>query len=255
MIYSMNELHLYVNAVLAFVASTAGQRKWLCNDTREIWNSSNTLTATCRSNKQHWAEYGYIRISTVAFTASGWKGGVPAIWEASSYRSTGANQLWANGYWRCKEADAVNIFPKLPVYLRTHYSKWQRNQRQRVRDAVAKAAPGETRLRELNAALGFKPAATTKAAMLPVVLPPTMQQQQPPGTLLQPVEGVVVGGTMVGGAPPTRGYGKTTKRQRGKDNVEIVRCRSCKFCTQHGITFEQGKKQDQCARAERVVYH
>jgi len=65
----------------------------------------------------------------------------------------------------CKEVDAVNIFPKLTVYLRNHYSKWQRNQRQRVRDAVAKAAPGETRLRELNAALGFKPAATTKAAM------------------------------------------------------------------------------------------
>ena len=106
----------------------------------------------------------------------------------------------------CKEVDAVNIFPKLPVYLRTHYSKWQRNQRQRVRDAVAKAAPGEARLHELNAALGFKPAATTEAAMLPVVLPPTMHQ--PPGTLLQPVEGVVVGGTMVGGAPPTRGDGQ-----------------------------------------------
>ncbi len=41
----------------------------------------------------------------------------------------------------CKEVDAVTIFPKLLVYLCTHYSKWQRNQR--VRDAVAKAAPGE----------------------------------------------------------------------------------------------------------------
>ena len=29
----------------------------------------------------------------------------------------------------CKEVDAVNIFPKLPVYLHTHYSKWQQNQR------------------------------------------------------------------------------------------------------------------------------
>ena len=133
----------------------------------------------------------------------------------------------------CKEVDAVNIFPKLPVYLRTHYSKWQRNQI--VRDAVAKAAPGEARLRELNAALGFKPATTTKAAMLPVVLPPTMQQ--PPGTLLQPVEGVVVGGTMVGRAPPTRGDGHATERQRGKDNVGIVCCRRCKYCTQHGQTF------------------
>jgi hypothetical protein len=118
----------------------------------------------------------------------------------------------------CKKVDAVIIFPKLPVYLPTHYSKWQRNQR--VRDAVAKAALGEARLPELNAALGLKPAATTEAAMLPVILPPTMHQ--PPGTLLQPVEGVVVGGTMVGGALPTRGDRQTTKRQRGKDNVGIV---------------------------------
>ena len=135
----------------------------------------------------------------------------------------------------CKEVDAVNIFPKLLVYLRTHYSKWQRNQR--VHDAVAKAAPGEARLRELNAALGLKPAATTEAAMLPVILPPTMQQ--PPGTLLQPVEGVVVGGTMVGGAPPTGGDGQTTKRQRGKDNVGIVCCRRCKYCIQHGKSLEE----------------
>ena len=51
----------------------------------------------------------------------------------------------------CKKVDGINIFPKLPVYLRTHYTKWQRNQR--VRDAVAKAAPGEARLREINAGL------------------------------------------------------------------------------------------------------
>ncbi len=68
--------------------------------------------------------------------------------------------------WR-KEVDAVNIFPKLPVYLRTHYSKWQRNQR--VRDAVAKAAPGEARLHELNAAtfgLYLQPSTTTQTAMM-----------------------------------------------------------------------------------------
>jgi hypothetical protein len=70
----------------------------------------------------------------------------------------------------CKEVDAVNNFPKLPVYLQTHYSKWQRNQR--VRDAVAKAAPGEARLHELNAAFGIQSAATTEATMMPVILPP-----------------------------------------------------------------------------------
>ena len=101
-----------------------------------------------------------------------------------------------------KKVDAINIFPKLPVYLRTHYSKWQQNQR--VRDAVAKAAPGEARLCEINAGFGIQSASTTEAiTMVPVLLPPTMPQPQ--GTLVQPVVGVIVGGTMVGSAPPTRG--------------------------------------------------
>jgi hypothetical protein len=142
----------------------------------------------------------------------------------------------------CKNVDAVNIFPKLPVYLRTHYSKWQRNQR--VRDAVDRAAPGEARLREINAGFGIQSAGTVgtgtppEATMVPVILPPTLQQ--PPGTLLQPVVGVVVGGTMVGGAPPTRGVeGKKTRGQRGKDGVGIVRHKRCKYCTQHGKSFEE----------------
>jgi hypothetical protein len=101
---------------------------------------------------------------------------------------------------------------------------------------VANVAPGEARLRELNAAFGIQSAAITEATMMPVILRPTMQQ--PPGTLLQPVVGVVVGGTMVGGAPPTRGNRKKTKGQRGKDKVGRVR-RCCKYCTQHGKSLEE----------------
>ena len=138
----------------------------------------------------------------------------------------------------CKEVDGVNIFPKLPVYLRTHYGKWQRNQR--VRDAVAKAALGEARLRELNAAtfgLYLQPSTTTRTAMMGVTLPPTMQQ--PPVALLQPVVGVVVGGTMVGGATPTRG--KKTKGQRANHPVGIIRHKRCKYCTQHGKSLEEAR--------------
>jgi hypothetical protein len=142
----------------------------------------------------------------------------------------------------CKKVDGVDIFPKLPVYLRTHYSKWQRNQR--VRDAVDRAAPGEARLREINAGFGIQSAGTVgtstppETAMVPVILPPTLQQ--PPGTLLPPVVGVVVGGTMVGGAPPTRGdEGKKTRGQRGKDGVGIVRHKRCKYCTQHGKSSDE----------------
>ncbi len=75
--------------------------------------------------------------------------------------------------------------------------------------------------------------------------------------LLQPVEGVVVGGTMVCGAPLTRWYGRKTKSQRGKDKVGIVLCRHCTYCTQHmgkawrRLVTARGKERDQCARADR----
>ena len=35
---------------------------------------------------------------------------------------------------RCDDVDGVTIFPKLPVFLRTHATEWQKNRR--VRDAV-----------------------------------------------------------------------------------------------------------------------
>ena len=157
----------------------------------------------------------------------------------------------------CKKVDAVNIFPKLPVYLRTHYSKWQQNQR--VRDAVDRAAPGEERLREINAGFGIQSGTTTKATMVPVLLPPTMPQ--PRGTLVQPVVGVIVGGTMVGGAPSTREDDRN-KRMRGKDRrVRGVRCRRCKYCTQHGRSLEEATTcpgrggWSLCAQEEKVAYH
>ena len=79
---------------------------------------------------------------------------------------------------------------------------------------MAKSAPSEARLHEINAGFGIQLAGTTKATMVPVMLPQTLQQL--PGTLLQPVVGVVVGGTMVEGAPPTRGVeGKKSRGQRG----------------------------------------
>ena len=153
---------------------------------------------------------------------------------------------------------AVNIFPKPPVCVRTHYSKWQQNQR--VRDAVAKAAPGEASLCEINAGFGIQYAATTVATMVPVMLPPTMLQ--PPGTLVQPVLRLIVGRTMVGGAPPTRGDdGNKTRHLRGKDGVGIVCPRYCKYCKQHGRSLEEASDcpgrggWSMCTGGEGVVYH
>jgi hypothetical protein len=42
----------------------------------------------------------------------------------------------------------VKVPPKLQVYLRTHHAAWTRNQR--VREAVAKASPGEEALAQIN---------------------------------------------------------------------------------------------------------
>ena len=49
----------------------------------------------------------------------------------------------------CGKVDGVNIFPKLPAYLRTHHTAWQRNER--ARKAVERAAPGEAELARINA--------------------------------------------------------------------------------------------------------
>ena len=111
--------------------------------------------------------------------------------------------------------------------------------RQRVRDAVAKAAPGEARLCEINAGFGMTSAAATETRTVTVILPPTMPQPQ--GTLmLQPVLGVVVGGTMVGGAPPTRGDdGKKCRQGKDAGIGKVHHSRRCKYCVQHGRSLEE----------------
>ncbi len=52
--------------------------------------------------------------------------------------------------------------------------------------------------------------------------------------MLQPVEGGVVMERHQLGGGRTR-----TRGQRGKDIVGIVRCRHCKYCTQHGKSLEE----------------
>jgi hypothetical protein len=76
----------------------------------------------------------------------------------------------------------------------------------------------------------LQPDTTIKTVMMGVTLPPTMQQSS--CTLLQPMEeGVVVGGTMVGGVvPPTRGDENHIKHDRGKDKLGRVCYRHCKYC-------------------------
>ena len=50
-----------------------------------------------------------------------------------------------------QHVDGINIFPKLPVHIRTQREQFDRNQR--IRDAVRRAMPGIQKLNELNVAL------------------------------------------------------------------------------------------------------
>ena len=131
----------------------------------------------------------------------------------------------------CEHVDGISIFPKLPVYLRTHHSKWQRNQR--VKDAVERAAAGEAQLRELNARTGPVP-----ATALPPPLPPAMPQTP---SNMPPVQGAAVGGVMIDRTRPTA-HDNNRKRkngQRGKDTEAGGReKRRCKYCLMNGQTRE-----------------
>ena len=51
----------------------------------------------------------------------------------------------------CKHVNGTNIFPKLPVHVRTHREEWEWNQR--IKDAVQMAMAGIEKLNELNAVL------------------------------------------------------------------------------------------------------
>ena len=64
-----------------------------------------------------------------------------------------------------KHVDGINIFPTLPVYLRTHYAAHEKCLR--VDNAVRAAATGQQRLRELNTQLSPWPedSAVTHAAV------------------------------------------------------------------------------------------
>jgi hypothetical protein len=50
--------------------------------------------------------------------------------------------------WNLREVDAVNLFPKLPVHLRQHYTKWLRNQM--VKDQVKQAKEILGKVREVH---------------------------------------------------------------------------------------------------------
>ena len=166
-----------------------------------------------------------------------------------------------------QKVNGVTIFPKLPVYLRTHYAAWQRSQR--VKEAVRTAAAGaevlallnETTRRELLASaaastlLAAAPAPAPAPATLaggsgtssgvisagrggqPTAYPASpfllLAQHPPLPAVVNPVPGdaaLIVGGINVGGQQPGRAAKPAKLRgQRGpgKGPRKDPRCAQC----------------------------
>jgi len=127
----------------------------------------------------------------------------------------------------CDHVDGVKVFPKLAVYLRTWYNKWQHNQR--VREVVSRCASGRERLREINSASTDKTPLTHPLELpsgnatvrlthteVRVGLPPAMPKPNADMIVSYSEHAdslVLVSGVAIGGAPVTV---TQDKKKRGR---------------------------------------
>ena len=146
----------------------------------------------------------------------------------------------------CRHVDGVNIFPKLPVHIRTYHKKWQKHRR--IKDCMKNAKFGADLLDQLNVALQpveivhleedatasqeiDGPSQTRRTACPPVLKPPAIA---PPTLQAQHNEShSLVGGVMIGDA----GNVETcvpVNRSRGSDKGNTKRKRKCTTCEHNG---------------------
>jgi len=126
----------------------------------------------------------------------------------------------------CKFVDDVNIFPKLPVHIRTYREKFQRNER--VRQSVENAREGNEKLAELNNAL----TAIAAETICDIPIPRPMPDPKPQAMHISPY--VVVGGVAVGQTPSN----VPVTKQRGTDKKKRQKL-TCKYCEKNGGEFFQ----------------
>ena len=149
-----------------------------------------------------------------------------------------------------KYVNGTTIWPKIPVYLRTHYTEWTRNQR--IQDAVRGASAGIAKLRDVNAANGLDggplpahaPHPPASAPASPPAPMPASECEQPNSIVVDqhptmpvssmppPLQPCVVGGMVIGGAQQPQSE-KRKHGQRGLDKRARKR-KSCQRCLSHG---------------------
>lgn len=134
----------------------------------------------------------------------------------------------------CKFVDGVNIFPKLPVHMRSYGERYERNQR--VKDSVRNAKSGSDKLTELNATVVPSPSEIPNVAQQEAVpaqsfLPLTAQAQT-----VDPY--VVTARTSIGDVPCDGRRDDCRIGKRGRD-AKPRTGRTCSVCT----------KKDSCKAA------
>ncbi len=153
----------------------------------------------------------------------------------------------------CKYVDGYNIFPKLPVYLRTYFTQWQHNQR--VRDAVENSVVLSSKLKDINAATERRfvspPLIVTSTSneVAPVPEPHAIHVAvhhhvpMPPAPTTMPESSsfILVGGLNIGVTSTLPDVNATrvkkTKGQRGGDGKPRA-SRRCTRCLKNGMDSE-----------------
>jgi hypothetical protein len=137
----------------------------------------------------------------------------------------------ASLYWNRHFVDGINIWPKLPVHIRTYIRKWERNQRSK--DLFKSCKSGRDKLAELNS---IKPAAATADVPLnysSIPIPPPMPQ--PNSMALHNQQYTIVANSVIGTLTTNAGI-KRRRGDRGKDAPDVHRLprpRRCMNCVKN----------------------
>ena len=125
----------------------------------------------------------------------------------------------------CEYVDGVSIMPKLPVHIRNHKEKFERNKK--VRQAVQNAQSGNDRLAQLNAALATP--VNTAQVQRPGPMPPPEPQAM--------CEEQTVGRMSIGETQLCVPEGKRSRK--GKPDKMKRKVQVCKYCERNQCSFEQ----------------
>jgi hypothetical protein len=153
-----------------------------------------------------------------------------------------------------KKVDGVDVFPKLPVYLRTYYATWTRNQA--AKNAMEQAKPATALLQQVIEKTRHKQSEEQEQGGSGQPAPAAPKQYetmpQPKVVVVEPEEPRIVGGVGIS-VPPSTEEGEPVPElrlppapmqkkigQRGKDKVGQRATRRCTRC----IKFSEAAEGD-----------